>query len=71
MWSDYSWVAEYRQILAGFCMGSVYPPSLLISYVVLHNLNECIKLSTKIGVGPYHIHLLTATNNLNRFKQSL
>ena len=69
-----SWVAEYSQIPAGFAW-EMYQPCLLISCVVLRNLNEFIKLSTDIGIYPFcivhscPIHLWTAANNLNRLKR--
>jgi len=75
MRSDCSWIAEYSQMLVGIAW-AMHQLCLLISCIILHNLNEFIKLLTEIGVRPfcivhpYSIHLWTTTNNLNALKQS-
>ena len=51
MRSDCSWIIEYSQIPVGFPW-AMYHLCLLISCVVLRNLNEVIELSAKIGIRP-------------------
>ena len=54
MQSDCSWVTEYSQILADSAW-AMHQLCLIISCVVLRNLNEFIKLSTEIGVRTFCI----------------